>query len=118
KFDQSVDLSFRLGVDPKHADQMVRGAVVLPHGIGKSVRVAVFAKGDKEREAREGGADVVGAEDLVERVQGGWMEFDTAIATPDAAKGTYLRSLTISTTMGPGVPLDVQAIANLFKKAV
>src|SRR3989441_3181028 len=83
KFDQSVDLSFRLGVDPKHADQMVRGAVVLPHGIGKSVRVAVFAKGDKEREAREAGADVVGAEDLVERVQGGWMEFDTAIATPD-----------------------------------
>src|SRR5512145_689441 len=83
KFDQSVDLSFRLGVDPKHADQMVRGAVVLPHGIGKQVRVAVFAKGEKEREAREAGADVVGAEDLVERVQGGWMEFDTAIATPD-----------------------------------
>ena len=83
KFDQSVDLSFRLGVDPKHADQMVRGAVVLPHGIGKSVRVAVFAKGEKEREAREAGADVVGAEDLVERVQGGFMEFDTAVATPD-----------------------------------
>src|ERR671936_1187479 len=83
KFDESVDLSFRLGVDPKHADQMVRGAVVLPHGIGKSVRVAVFAKGEKEREAREAGADVVGAEDLVERVQGGWMEFDTTIATPD-----------------------------------
>jgi large subunit ribosomal protein L1 len=201
KFDQSVDLSFRLGVDPKHADQMVRGAVVLPHGIGKTVRVAVFAKGEKEREAREGGADVVGAEDLVEKVQGGWMEFDTAIATPDlmglvgrlgkvlgprglmpnpklgtvtfdiaravreakagkvefrvdkagnihvtvgkhsfsaeqltansmalieaivrakpaASKGTYLRSLTVSTTMGPGVRLDVQAIANLFKKAV
>jgi len=201
KFDQSVDLSFRLGVDPKHADQMVRGAVVLPHGIGKTVRVAVFAKGEKEREAREAGADVIGAEDLVERVQGGWMEFDTAVATPDlmgqvgrlgkvlgprglmpnpklgtvtfdvgravreakagkvefrvdkagnihtpigkhsfgaeqlaangmalieaivrakpaAAKGVYLRSLTVSTTMGPGVPLDVLAIANLFKKAV
>ena len=201
KFDESVDLSFRLGVDPKHADQMVRGAVVLPHGIGKQVRVAVFAKGDKEREAREAGADVVGAEDLVERVQGGWMEFDTAIATPDlmgqvgrlgkvlgprglmpnpklgtvtfdvgravreakagkvefrvdkagnihtpvgkrsftpehlranamtvieaivrakpaAAKGTYLRSLTLSTTMGPGIPLDAVAVANLFKKAV
>jgi len=201
KFDQTVDLSFRLGVDPKHADQMVRGAVVLPHGIGKTVRVAVFAKGEKEREAREAGADTVGAEDLVERVQGGWMEFDTAIATPDlmgqvgrlgkvlgprglmpnpklgtvtfdiaravreakagkiefrvdkagnvhtligkhsfsaeqlsangmalieaivrakpaAAKGTYLRSLTVSTTMGPGVPIDAQAIANLFKKAV
>src|ERR671925_982424 len=83
KFDESVDLSFRLGVDPKHADQMVRGAVVLPHGIGKVVRVAVFAKGEKEREAREAGADVVGAEDLVQRVQEGWMEFDTTIATPD-----------------------------------
>ncbi|MGH7354958.1 MAG: 50S ribosomal protein L1 [Candidatus Rokuibacteriota bacterium] len=201
KFDESVDLSFRLGVDPKHADQMVRGAVVLPHGIGKTVRVAVFAKGEKEREAREAGADVIGAEDLVEKVQGGFMEFDTTIATPDlmgqvgrlgkvlgprglmpnpklgtvtfdvaravreakagkvefrvdkagnihtligkrsfgaeqlaangmalieaivrakpaAAKGTYLRTLTISSTMGPGVPLDTQAIANLFKKAV
>ncbi|MBI4635128.1 MAG: 50S ribosomal protein L1 [Candidatus Rokubacteria bacterium] len=199
KFDESVDLSFRLGVDPKHADQMVRGAVVMPHGIGKSVRVAVFAKGEKEREARDAGADVVGAEDLVERVQGGWMEFDTAIATPDlmgqvgrlgkvlgprglmpnpklgtvtfdvaravreakagkvefrvdkagnvhapigkrsfsaehlvangmtmietimrakpaAAKGTYLRSLTVSTTMGPGVRIDAQRISNLFKK--
>src|SRR3954471_6095946 len=83
KFDESVDLSFRLGVDPKHADQMVRGAVVLPHGIGKTVRVAVFARGEKEREAREAGADVIGAEDLVERVQGGFMDFDTTIATPD-----------------------------------
>src|SRR5207245_9837802 len=81
-FDQSVDLSFRLGVDPKHADQKVRGAVVLPHGIGKSVRVAVFAKGEKDREARDAGADVVGAADLVERVQGGWIEVDTAGATP------------------------------------
>jgi large subunit ribosomal protein L1 len=199
KFDESVDLSFRLGVDPKHADQMVRGAVVLPHGIGKTVRVAVFAKGEKEREAREAGADVVGAEDLVERVQGGWMEFDTAVATPDlmgqvgrlgkvlgprglmpnpklgtvtfdvgravrdakagkvefrvdkagnihapvgkrsfpveslvanadavieaimrakpaAAKGTYLRSLTASTTMGPGVPIDAQRLSNQYKK--
>jgi large subunit ribosomal protein L1 len=201
KFDESVDLSLRLGVDPKHADQMVRGAVVLPHGIGKSVRVAVFAKGEKEREAREAGADVIGAEDLVERIQGGWMEFDTTVATPDlmgqvgrlgkvlgprglmpnpklgtvtfdvgravreakagkvefrvdkagnvhtpigkrsfspdqlaanglalieaivrakpaAAKGAYLRSLTISSTMSPGVPIDAQAVANLFKKAV
>jgi large subunit ribosomal protein L1 len=199
KFDESVDLSFRLGVDPKHADQMVRGAVVLPHGIGKSVRVAVFAKGEKEREAREAGADVIGAEDLVERVQGGFMEFDTTIATPDlmgqvgrlgkvlgprglmpnpklgtvtfdvgravreakagkvefrvdkagnihvpvgkrsfsaenlaanamalieaivrakpaAAKGTYLRTLTLSSTMSPGVKIDAQGVANLFKK--
>ncbi len=201
KFDESVDLSFRLGVDPKHADQMVRGAVVLPHGIGKTVRVAVFAKGDKEREAREAGADTVGAEDLVQKVQEGWTDFDTAIATPDlmgqvgrlgkvlgprglmpnpklgtvtfdvakavreakagkvefrvdkagnihtpvgkksftpeniqanamavieaivrakpsAAKGTYLRTVSLSTTMGPAVTLDSAAIANLFKKAV
>jgi large subunit ribosomal protein L1 len=199
KFDESVDLSFRLGVDPKHADQMVRGAVVLPHGRGRTVRVAVFAKGEKEREAREAGADVVGAEDLVERIQGGWMEFDTTVATPDlmgqvgrlgkvlgprglmpnpklgtvtfdvgravreakagkveyrvdkagnvhvsvgkrsfgpeqlaanaltviesimrakpaASKGTYLRSLTMSTTMGPAVALDAQRISNQFKR--
>jgi large subunit ribosomal protein L1 len=199
KFDESVDLSFRLGVDPKHADQMVRGAVVLPHGRGRTVRVAVFAKGEKEREAREAGADVVGAEDLVERVQGGFMEFDTTVATPDlmgqvgrlgkvlgprglmpnpklgtvtfdvgravreakagkveyrvdkagnvhvsvgkrsfageqlaanamaviesimrakpsASKGTYLRSLTLSTTMGPGIAVDAQRISNQFKK--
>jgi len=83
KFDQTVDVAIRLGVDPKHADQMVRGAVVLPHGIGKSVRVAVFAKGDKAREATEAGADTVGAEDLAAKVQEGWMEFDVAIATPD-----------------------------------
>jgi large subunit ribosomal protein L1 len=199
KFDESVDLSFRLGVDPKHADQMVRGAVVLPHGIGKTVRVAVFAKGEKEREAREAGADVIGAEDLVEKIQGGTIDFDTAIATPDlmgqvgrlgkvlgprglmpnpklgtvtfdvtravrdakagkvefrvdkagnihapvgkrsfsaealvanamalieaimrarpsAAKGTYLRSLTLSTTMGPGIAIDAQRISNQFKR--
>src|SRR5713226_10125177 len=83
KFDQSVDLSFRLGVDPKHADQMVRGAVVLPHGIGKTVRVVVFAKGDKAREAQEAGADTVGEADLAAKVQEGWLEFDVAIATPD-----------------------------------
>jgi large subunit ribosomal protein L1 len=201
KFDESVDISFRLGVDPKHADQMVRGAVVLPHGIGKEVRVAVFAKGEKEREAREAGADTVGAEDLVEKVQGGWTDFDTAIATPDlmgqvgrlgrvlgprglmpnpklgtvtfdvskavreakagkvefrvdkagnihtpvgkksfspenitanamavieaiirakpsAAKGTYLRRVTMSSTMGPGISVDTVALANLFRKAV
>jgi large subunit ribosomal protein L1 len=199
KFDETVDLSFRLGVDPKHADQMVRGAVVLPNGIGKNVRVAVFAKGEKEREAREAGADVVGAEDLVEKVQGGFMDFDTTVATPDlmgqvgrlgkvlgprglmpnpklgtvtfdvaravreakagkvefrvdkagnvhapigkrsfgaeqlianalalieaivrakpaSSKGTYLRSLTVSSTMGPGVVIDAQRTANLFKK--
>jgi large subunit ribosomal protein L1 len=201
KFDEGVDLSLRLGVDPKHADQMVRGAIVLPHGIGKTVRVAVFAKGEKEREAREAGADVVGAEDLVEKIQGGFMDFDSTIATPDlmgqvgrlgkvlgprglmpnpkmgtvtfdvgravrevkagkvefrvdkagnvhvqvgrksfpqeslvanamalleaivkakpaASKGVYLRSLTLSTTMGPGIPVDAQRVANQFKKQI
>jgi large subunit ribosomal protein L1 len=200
RFDETVDVSLRLGVDPKHADQMVRGAVVLPHGIGKTVRVAVFAKGEKEREARDAGADEVGAEDLVERIQGGWMEFDSAIATPDlmgqvgrlgkvlgprglmpnpklgtvtfdvaravrdakagkvefrvdkagnvhvpvgrrsfpadrlvanaialldaivrakpaAAKGQYLRSVTVAPTMGPGIKVDTQRVAALFKKA-
>ena len=199
KFDETVDLSIRLGVDPKHADQMVRGAVVLPHGIGKTVRVAVFAKGEKEREAREAGADVVGAEDLVEKVQGGFMDFDSTIATPDlmgqvgrlgkvlgprglmpnpklgtvtfdvaravreikagkvefrvdkagnvhvligkksfaqenlvanamtlleaivkakpaASKGVYLRSITLSTTMGPGIHVDAQRVTNQFSK--
>jgi large subunit ribosomal protein L1 len=199
RFDETVDLAIRLGVDPKHADQMVRGAVVMPHGIGKTVRVAVFARGEKEREAREAGADVVGADDLVERIRGGWMEFDTTIATPDlmgqvgrlgkvlgprglmpnpklgtvtfdvgravreakagkvefrvdkagnvhvplgkksfpleqlranalalldaivrakpaASKGQYLRSLTLSATMSPGIPVDAQKVTNLFKK--
>ena len=194
-----MDLSLRLGVDPKHADQMVRGAIVLPHGIGKTVRVAVFAKGEKEREAREAGADVVGAEDLVERIQGGWLEFDSTVATPDlmgqvgrlgkvlgprglmpnpklgtvtfdvgravrevkagkvefrvdkagnvhvpigkrsfsrehlaanglalleaivrakpaASKGTYLRSITLSSTMGPGIKVDALRVASLFKR--
>lgn len=83
KFNSTVQLSFRLGVDPAKADQMVRGAVVLPHGLGKTVRVAVFAKGEKEKEARDTGADVVGADDLVAKVQGGFLEFDTVIATPD-----------------------------------
>jgi len=198
KFDQTVDLAIRLGVDPKHADQMVRGAVVLPHGIGKTVRVAVFAKGDKARDATEAGADVVGAEDLAAKVQEGWMEFDVAIATPDmmgvvgrlgkvlgprglmpnpkvgtvtadvsravreskagkvefraekagivhvpigkasfdakrlldnvnaildtiirakpaTAKGTYLRGVTLSTTMGPGIKLDTAAITAAHK---
>ncbi|MGH7267352.1 MAG: 50S ribosomal protein L1 [Candidatus Rokuibacteriota bacterium] len=199
KFDETVEMAVRLGVNPKYADQMVRGAVVLPHGIGKQVRVLVFAKGEKEREAREAGADFVGAEDMVEKIQGGWLDFDTAVATPDlmgqvgrlgkilgprglmpnpkvgtvtfdisravrevkagkvefkvdkagnvhvpvgkksfapehladnanavleaimrakpaAAKGQYLRSITVATTMGPGIPVDVQRVANLYKK--
>jgi len=83
KFDETVDAAINLGVDPKHADQVVRGAVVLPHGMGKSVKVAVFAKGDKAREAQEAGADIVGAEDLAEKIQGGFMDFDKVIAAPD-----------------------------------
>ena len=84
KFDESVDIAVRLGVDPKHADQMVRGAVVLPHGTGKSQRVAVVAKGDKANEARAAGADFVGAEDLVEKIQKeNWTDFDSMVATPD-----------------------------------
>jgi large subunit ribosomal protein L1 len=83
KFDENVDMAVRLGVDPKHADQMVRGAVVLPHGVGKDVRVIVFAKGEKEKEARDAGADHVGNEDLIKKIQEGWLDFDKAIATPD-----------------------------------
>lgn len=83
KFDESIEVSMRLGVDPKHADQMVRGTVALPHGTGKAVRVAVFAAGDKAAEATAAGADFVGAEDLAEKVKGGWTDFDVAVATPD-----------------------------------
>ena len=194
KFDETVELAARLGVDPKHADQMVRGTVTLPHGTGKTVRVAVFAKGEKAQEAEEAGADLVGAEDLVKQVAGGELNFDRAIATPDmmgqvgklgrilgprglmpnpktgtvtfdvakavqevkagkiqfrvdrggnlhvpvgkasfdadklvenikafmtevvrlkpsAAKGTYIRSVTVSSTMGPGIRLDVAEVA-------
>jgi large subunit ribosomal protein L1 len=190
KFDETVDVAVRLGVDPRHADQMVRGAVVLPNGLGKDVRVLVFAKGEKEKEAKDAGADFVGADDLVTKIQEGWFDFDTAIATPDmmgvvgkigkllgprglmpnpkvgtvtfdvgravkesksgkvefrvekagivhapvgkasftadilkenllalvdalikakpsAAKGTYIKKITISSTMGPGVRLDI-----------
>ena len=83
KFDETVGLSIRLGVDPKHADQMVRGTVVLPHGLGKSKRVLVIAGADKQKEAEEAGADIVGGEELVERIAGGWTDFDAVVATPD-----------------------------------
>jgi large subunit ribosomal protein L1 len=198
KFDESVDVSIRLGVDPRKADQMVRGAVVLPNGLGKTIRVLVFAKGEKALEAQQAGADHVGGDDLVEKIKGGWFDFDTAIATPDmmgtvgkigkllgprglmpnpkvgtvtfelaravdeaksgkieyrvekagivhapvgkvsfdveklkgnlvtlvdalmkakpsTAKGTYLKKVTISSTMGPGVNVDVPALQTLVK---
>src|SRR6188508_2954092 len=83
KFDETVELAVRLGVDPKHSDQMVRGTVVLPHGLGKSKRVLVIAGADKQREAEEAGADVVGGEELVERINGGWTDFEAVVATPD-----------------------------------
>jgi large subunit ribosomal protein L1 len=198
KFDESVDVSIRLGVDPRKADQMVRGAVVLPNGLGKTIRVLVFAKGEKALEAQQAGADHVGGDDLVEKIKGGWFDFDTAIATPDmmgtvgkigkllgprglmpnpkvgtvtfelaravdeaksgkieyrvekagivhapvgmvsfdveklkgnlvtlvdalmkakpsTAKGTYLKKVTISATMGPGVNVDIPALQTLVK---
>jgi len=83
KFDETLDVAVRLGVDPRHADQMVRGTVVLPNGLGKEVKVLVFAKGEKESEAKEAGADFVGNDELIEKIQGGWFGFDKAVATPD-----------------------------------
>jgi large subunit ribosomal protein L1 len=83
KFDSPIEVAVRLGVDPRHADQMVRGTVSLPHGVGKPVRVAVFAQGEKDKEAQEAGADVVGSEELAQKIQGGWLDFDKAVATPD-----------------------------------
>jgi large subunit ribosomal protein L1 len=83
KFDETVDVAVRLGVDPRHADQMIRGSLVLPNGIGKAVKVLVFAKGEKEKEALDAGADFVGNDDLIEKIKGGWFDFDKAIATPD-----------------------------------
>jgi len=198
KFDETVDMAVRLGVDPRKADQMVRGAVVLPNGLGKTVRVVVFAKGEKAQEATAAGADFVGGEDLVEKIKEGWFDFDTAIATPDmmgtvgkigrllgprglmpnpkvgtvtfevtraveeaksgkveyrvekagivhapvgkvsfdveklqgnvlalmdalikakpsTAKGTYLKKVSLSSTMGPGINLDVPALQALVK---
>ena len=83
RFNETVDIAVKLGVDPRHADQMVRGSVVLPHGLGKEIRVLVFAKGEKEKEAQDAGADFVGNEDLIEKIKGGWYDFDKAVATPD-----------------------------------
>ncbi|MBI5097048.1 MAG: 50S ribosomal protein L1 [Nitrospirae bacterium] len=198
KFDETLDMAIRLGVDPRHSDQLVRGAVVLPHGIGKSARVIVFAKGEKEKEAKDAGADHVGAEDLADKIANGWMEFDRVVATPDvmamvgklgkilgprglmpnpklgtvtfdvgkavkeiklgkveyrvdktaiihvhvgkisfdgrklfenaaavmesiikakpaSSKGRYLKTITISSTMGPGVKVDPVLVGNMFE---
>ena len=198
KFDETFDIAMKLGVDPRHADQMIRSSVVLPHGTGKVTRVLVFAKGAKEAEALEAGADYVGADDLVAKIQGGWLEFDKTVATPDmmgtvgkigrilgprnlmpnaklgtvtfdvanvvkdikggkvdfkvdkagiihaglgkvsfgdtklleniltlvekiihlkpsTSKGVYLRSVTVSTTMGPGVKIDPLNVRSLVK---
>jgi len=87
KFDETIELAMRLGVDPKHADQMVRGTVVLPHGLGKSKRVLVIAGADKQKEASDAGADFVGGDDVVEKILGGWMDFDAVVATPDMMRG-------------------------------
>lgn len=197
-FDETVDVAVRLGVDPRHADQMVRGTVVLPNGLGKEVKVLVFAKGEKEKEATDAGADFVGNDDLIEKIKEGWLDFDKAVATPDmmgsvgkigrllgprglmpnaktgtvtfeiaraveelkagkidfkvekagivhvpmgkvsfgvdkivqnatafletiirlkpaSSKGTYLKSIAISTTMGPGIKIDAASIKDLVK---
>ena len=97
KFDETVELTMVLGVDPRKADQMVRGTVVLPHGLGKSKRVAVIASGEKQREAREAGADEVGGEEMVDRIKGGWLDFDAVIATPDMMKAVG----TLGKILGP-----------------
>jgi len=87
KFDETVEVAIRLGVDPKHADQMVRGTVVLPHGLGKSKRVLVIAGAEKQKEAQDAGADITGGDDIVEKILGGWMDFDAVVATPDMMRG-------------------------------
>ena len=120
KFDETVDVSIKLGVNPKHADQMVRGAVVLPHGLGKTIRVLVFATGEKEKEALEAGADHVGAEDLIEKIKEGWLEFDTTIAIPPmmAKVGKIGRILGTRGLMpNPKVGTVTMDIANAVKQA-
>src|SRR4026207_2564610 len=120
KFDETVELSVRLGVDPKHADQMVRGTVVLPHGLGKSKKVLVIASAEKQREATEAGADLVGGEELVEKIAGGWIEFDAVVATPDMmrvvgklGKGLGPGGLTPNPKPGTVTPNVAQAVTEI-----
>ena len=121
KFDETVEVAVRLGVDPRHGDQMVRGTTSLPHGTGKVRRVAVFAKGEKAKEAEEAGADVVGAEDLVTQIQGGWREFDILVATPDMMSIVSK----LGKTLGPRMPnpkagtvtMDVSKVVQDIKRA-
>lgn len=121
KFDETVEVAVRLGVDPRHGDQMVRGTTTLPHGTGRSRRVAVFAKGEKAQQALEAGADVVGAEDLVERIQSGWRDFDILVATPDVM-GMVGK---LGRTLGPRMPnpkagtvtMDVDKVVRDIKSA-
>src|SRR6478609_9746634 len=122
KFDETVDVAVKLGVDPKKSEQMVRGVVRLPHGTGRQVRILVFAKGEKEQEAKNAGADFVGAEDLVAKIQGGWLDFDKAIATPDmmatvskVAKILGPRGLMPNPKIGT-VTMDVTAAVTAEKK--
>src|SRR5919107_455645 len=105
KFDETVELTMWLGVDPRKADQLVRGTVVLPHGVGKTVRVLVIAQGEKVREAEEAGADIVGGEDAVTRIKGGWLDA-VVKAKPSTAKGKYVKKVNLASTMSPGVLLD------------
>ena len=121
-FDETIDMAIRLGVNPRHADQMVRGAVVLPHGTGKVTRVVVFAKGDKEREAQEAGADYVGNDELIKKIQDGWLDFDKCIATPDMMKdvaklGRILGTRGMMPTPKLGtVTFEVKDAVDAFKK--
>jgi large subunit ribosomal protein L1 len=120
KFDETVDVAIKLGVNPKHADQMVRGAVVLPNGLGKTIRVLVFASGEKEKEATDAGADYVGGEDLIEKIKDGWLEFDTAIAIPPmmAKVGKIGRILGTRGLMpNPKVGTVTMDISNAVKQA-
>ena len=122
KFDESVDIAVRLGVDPRHADQMVRSSVILPNGTGKTARVLVFAKGEKEKEALAAGADFAGSDELIEKIKGGWLEFDKTIATPDMMGevgkiGRILgpRNLMPNAKLGT-VTFDIERVVNEIKK--